>query len=186
MKHKHHIVPKHAGGTDDSSNIIELSIEDHAEAHKILYEQHGRWQDKIAWLALSGQIEVEEAIRLAQSNGSKKFKESADLSVLAKKAWDTRRKNGKDIPWNKGLSKEENDSLKKSSELNKHYRKLGRLSNIGDIMRDKEFDEEHKKKLSETAKNRPKIKCEFCGEEHIKQMYVRWHGDKCKRRQSNV
>jgi predicted molibdopterin-dependent oxidoreductase YjgC len=32
MKHKHHIIPKHMGGTDDESNIIELTIEEHAEA----------------------------------------------------------------------------------------------------------------------------------------------------------
>lgn len=53
MKHKHHIVPKHAGGSDHPSNIIELTIEEHAEAHKILYEQHGRIQDKMAWVGLS-------------------------------------------------------------------------------------------------------------------------------------
>jgi hypothetical protein len=34
MKHKHHIIPRHAGGTDDSSNIIELTVEEHAEEHK--------------------------------------------------------------------------------------------------------------------------------------------------------
>ena len=28
MKHKHHIIPKHAGGTDDPDNLIELSIID--------------------------------------------------------------------------------------------------------------------------------------------------------------
>lgn len=26
MKHKHHIIPKHAGGTDDASNIVELTV----------------------------------------------------------------------------------------------------------------------------------------------------------------
>jgi hypothetical protein len=31
--HKHHIIPKHAGGTNDPSNLVELTIEQHAEAH---------------------------------------------------------------------------------------------------------------------------------------------------------
>ena len=44
--HRHHIIPRHAGGTDDPSNIIELSVEEHAEAHRILYEQYGRWHGK--------------------------------------------------------------------------------------------------------------------------------------------
>jgi hypothetical protein len=61
MKHKHHIVPKHMGGSDDPSNLIELTIEEHAEAHKKLWEEHGRWQDKIAWKTLSGQINIQEA-----------------------------------------------------------------------------------------------------------------------------
>ena len=34
MKHKHHIIPRHMGGTDDPSNLIELTIEEHAEAHR--------------------------------------------------------------------------------------------------------------------------------------------------------
>ena len=53
MSHKHHIIPKHAGGTDDPSNLVELSVDDHAEAHKVLYEQCGRWQDYVAWQGLA-------------------------------------------------------------------------------------------------------------------------------------
>lgn len=53
ITHKHHIVPKHAGGTDDPSNLVELTVEEHAEAHRKLYEQYGRWQDKLAWMGLS-------------------------------------------------------------------------------------------------------------------------------------
>lgn len=63
--HKHHIIPRHAGGTDDPSNLIELTVEEHAEAHKKLWEEHGRWQDEVAWKALSGQIGKEEAAVLA-------------------------------------------------------------------------------------------------------------------------
>ena len=75
-KHNHHILPKYMGGTDDASNLIELSIEEHAQAHLDLYEQHGRWQDRVAHQMLSGQISVAEAIKDAQrlSNlGNKHF-----------------------------------------------------------------------------------------------------------------
>lgn len=61
-KHKHHIIPRHAGGSDDPSNLIELTIEEHAEAHKKLYEEHGRWQDRVAWLSLAGIMKDEERI----------------------------------------------------------------------------------------------------------------------------
>ena len=38
---KHHIIPKHIGGTDNPSIIVELSVEELALAHKKLYEEHG-------------------------------------------------------------------------------------------------------------------------------------------------
>lgn len=67
--HLHHIVPKHMGGTDDPSNLVELSVEEHAEAHKKLFEKHGKWEDELAWKALSGQIEMSEASKEAKRQG---------------------------------------------------------------------------------------------------------------------
>jgi len=72
MKHIHHIIPQYLGGTDDPSNLIELTVEEHAEAHRLLYEQHGNWQDYCAWQALSGQIGKDEAMFMARSKGGKK------------------------------------------------------------------------------------------------------------------
>jgi hypothetical protein len=67
MKHFHHIIPKHLGGTDDSSNLIELTVEEHAEAHRILYETYGRWQDRLAWVGLAGLAPKAELVREAIS-----------------------------------------------------------------------------------------------------------------------
>lgn len=72
MKHKHHIVPKHAGGTDDPTNIIELTVEEHAEAHRILYEKYGRKGDFWAWQGLSGRIGKDEIMRQILSENGKK------------------------------------------------------------------------------------------------------------------
>lgn len=85
--HKHHIVPRHAGGNNDKSNLVELTIEEHAEAHRILYETHGRWQDRVAWLSLSGIMKDEERIYeiLKNSNpGGYKHTEEAKkkLSIM--------------------------------------------------------------------------------------------------------
>ena len=71
MKHKHHIIPKHMGGNNHPSNIIELTVEEHAEAHRLLYEQHNKWQDHVAWRCLSGQITTDEARRQAASNSNR-------------------------------------------------------------------------------------------------------------------
>lgn len=69
--HRHHIIPRHAGGSDDESNIVHLTIAEHAEAHLVLFQKFGRWQDKIAWKMLSGQINLAEA-RLAANIASQK------------------------------------------------------------------------------------------------------------------
>ena len=62
-KHKHHILPKHMGGTDDRDNLIELTPKQHALAHKKLYEKHGKWQDLFAYKALSGRLKNEDIHR---------------------------------------------------------------------------------------------------------------------------
>lgn len=71
MKHKHHIIPKHVGGTDDPSNLVELTVEEHAEAHRLLFEKYGRKEDEIAWKGLAGIIGKEQLVyemcRLANS-----------------------------------------------------------------------------------------------------------------------
>ena len=71
MKHLHHIIPRHAGGTDDPSNLVELTTEEHAEAHRKLYAEHGRWQDFCAWQALSKRIGQEEILRYKQGMANK-------------------------------------------------------------------------------------------------------------------
>jgi len=63
ITHKHHIIPRHMGGGNEVENLIELTIEEHAQAHYELWEKHGKWEDLIAWKALSNQIDKEE-IRL--------------------------------------------------------------------------------------------------------------------------
>lgn len=70
--HLHHIIPKHMGGTDDPDNLVELTVEEHAEAHKKLYEEHGNEFDLIAYRGLTGQITMTEAKKLAQIEGRKK------------------------------------------------------------------------------------------------------------------
>ena len=86
MKHLHHIIPKYMGGTDDSSNLIELTVEEHAEAHRLLYEQHGNWQDYCAWQALSGRIGQEEILRMKQGMANKGRKRTPEQIENMRKA----------------------------------------------------------------------------------------------------
>jgi hypothetical protein len=64
MKHKHHIIPKYMGGGDEPENIIEVTIEEHAELHLDLYLKYGNWQD---WRAFNGLMGVKDEVYEAHS-----------------------------------------------------------------------------------------------------------------------
>lgn len=126
-KHKHHIIPRHMGGTNDKSNLIELTIEEHAEAHRILHEKYGKWQDFVAWKALSGQISSDEARRLLVSlllKGKPKNEEHAAKCRVArlgkKHSEETKKKmsesqTGRKITWDlKATTPEANEKRSKS------------------------------------------------------------------------
>lgn len=125
--HKHHIIPKHMGGSDDPSNLVTVTVEEHAALHKQLWEDLGHWQDKIAWQMLSGQISSAEAIkevqRLYMKNRIISDETRKTIGISQKKRFKTKghpltgykfTKESKEkmrtshigqIPWNKGRIK---------------------------------------------------------------------------------
>ena len=65
--HRHHIIPRHAGGDDSPENLVYLTVEDHAIAHRVLWKLHGRIQDRLAWEGLSGHNTDKEYMRIELS-----------------------------------------------------------------------------------------------------------------------
>ena len=94
MKHKHHIIPRHMGGTDDPTNLVELTVEEHALAHKKLYEEHGCWQDYVAWQGLAKLDKNFDAAKQAMIEGGKK---GAAKSILRWKDPELREKYKRQI-----------------------------------------------------------------------------------------
>lgn len=70
-KHHHHIVPKHRGGTNDISNLVQVTVTQHAMFHYCEWVLWKNEYDKIAWKALSNQISLTEAQKLAHLQGCK-------------------------------------------------------------------------------------------------------------------
>jgi hypothetical protein len=60
MRHKHHIIPKHAGGSDDENNLIEVSLTQHTMWHFANWCLWGRLEDRLAYRGLGGQVQGEE------------------------------------------------------------------------------------------------------------------------------
>lgn len=72
IRHKHHIIPKHMGGSDNKENLIEVSVERHAMFHYCNWKLWGKEEDKIAWKTLSGQMSLSEAQYAAIKLGAQK------------------------------------------------------------------------------------------------------------------
>ena len=143
MKHKHHIIPRHMGGTDDPSNLVELTIDEHAAAHKKLWEEHGRLEDKLAWMGLAGMIDKEEIIRQQLSLASKKGNTGRKRPDLAEYNKGEGRKHSGG-GWNKGMPRTEEEKALMSKN------RKGKGGQKGKVI-----SEEQKRKQSEAMKGRP-------------------------------
>jgi hypothetical protein len=156
-KHKHHIIPKHAGGTDDTSNIITLTIPEHAEAHRLLYEQHGRWQDRVAWLSLAGIMKDEERIYeiLKNSNpGGYKHTDEAKLKISESRRGERNPMYGKPSP-TRGVKRPGIGGRKKGTTWSDEERKKHKLIRSQPGYFEYTRNPERCRKISEAQKGRP-------------------------------
>lgn len=75
-KHRHHIIPRYSGGSNDRSNIVELTPIQHAMWHYAEWLRKGEENDRLAWRGLAGLISSSEAREQAIRLGSKLAKEA--------------------------------------------------------------------------------------------------------------
>lgn len=113
------------------------------------------------------------------------------------------RRTGENNPmFGKKHSNETKEKMKKPRSIahppkTKEFKELMRLKYAGKTYEERFGDEkskklkeilkapkseEHKKKLSATMKNKPKITCPYCKKSCSSGNYSRWHGDNCKSR----
>lgn len=150
IKHKHHIVPKHMGGSDDETNLVELSVEEHAEAHRLLYEQYGKIQDKLAWQGLAGIISNQELIYTLLSESKKGEKnpqwgKAAPNRGIKRPGIGGRKKGTK---WS-DLERSTKEQMHRSRE---HREKMSKVWN--DPERNKKIGQAHKGKIGAASGKR--------------------------------
>lgn len=158
MLHKHHIIPKYMGGSDNPSNLIELTPEEHAEAHRKLYEEHGNWQDYLAWQGLSKRMLSEdvarEASRIANTGKdmSPETRHKISEAKLGKKHSAEHIENNRKAQTGKLLSEEHKEKI--ATALSGRTLSEEHKLNVGAKMKGRVMSEEWRKKLSESAKRR--------------------------------
>lgn len=80
---KHHITPKHMGGSDDESNMIVLTYRQHTLAHLLLYRVFKRKEDKFAY-RLMRRLDKDRKVAIGRMIGEK-HKDSGHIYELGRK-----------------------------------------------------------------------------------------------------
>ena len=140
------------------SPTIPLTIEDHAIAHRMLYEEFGKEEDRRAWLGLSGLMSKEDILKeIAKENGA-----MGKAALIA---------YNKTLPW---LGREKTkEHRQKHSEANKLAWAEGRrkVDPSTNIM----FLDNPSRALA--AKE---MECPHCGKAGRGQGMLRWHMGNCR------
>jgi|AACY02.15.fsa_nt_gi molecular chaperone DnaK (HSP70) len=179
--HRHHIIPRHAGGTDDPSNLIQLTVEEHAEAHKKLWEEYGRIEDKIAWKGLSGIIGKEEIVYYVNEERKRKISKANTGQIShnrgKKFSNEIREKMSKSM---KGISKSEEHKKKLSQSMKGKTASEETKKKMSEAATGHKVSEETRRKIRESKQNLPKLECPHCGFiSHINMK--RYHFNNCKK-----
>jgi hypothetical protein len=193
MKHIHHIIPKHAGGTDDPNNLIELTPEEHAEAHRILYEKYGRIQDKVAWLGLAKLATNKEIIAelLKQPKSEEHKKKISKAHKGMNKPWLV---GSKVTGAKKGVAKtkEHRENISKGKKGKTVPALLGNTNAASlkgkpkskahiDAVRKSINTTEVKEKISNSWAAKPIVTCPHCGKQGKEGHNMnRYHFDNCR------
>lgn len=158
----HHIIPRCLGGTDDSDNLVDLTLREHFICHLLLTKMNANQSlVRSAWLMahtrggvkcnsrtyayLRENLKVTDATRKKMSESfkgrviSQKQREDISKTLSGRKLTAEHRANiKKGQAWRKGVPRSEETKQKM------------REARAGQV-----FSEEHKRKMSESAKHRP-------------------------------
>ena len=183
---KHHIIPKSLGGSNDPSNLVRLTAKEHFICHRLLVKMtegnNKRKMANAAWCMVHLKNPYQDGRYRVTSNIY------ASLKPYMKRSPEVIERVRAKL---KGR--------KKPPRTSEHSAKLGRYVRT----------EEHRKAISDARKAqkglqkrgesalknmsawqkgipKPKFKCEHCGKEVSLTNHIRWHGDKCKSKSTDI
>lgn len=151
---KHHILPIRLGGTDEPSNLLKCNKAMHAFMHMLLWEEHGKYEDWIAWKALSGSIGNDEILiekaKLGGYNARKSLvKHFSNPENRLKKIEPAKKAREK---WWNNLSKEQQRSWLEKVSGKGRKQPQSQKDAVSKANKGKIFTQEHKNNLSTSHK----------------------------------
>lgn len=179
--HKHRIVPGHMGGTYEPSNVINLTIQEHAIWHYELWVYYGKSEDWVAWKCLSGCAKDPEVWFTKCGLGGakisvslKRYYETHHSPMFGNKHSEKTKNKMSRVKIEKGTAKGQNNPMFGRNHTEETRKKMG--VNRGDLSGDnnpmygRKHSEETRKKIginrgNMSGKNNPNYK----------------HGKRCKR-----
>jgi uncharacterized protein YlaI len=226
----HHIIPKSLGGSNKKSNLVLLTAKEHFIAHLLLFKMHtGKDKAKMAnalFKMCSNNPSQQRQFNARYYEFSKRmlsqYQSGENSTFFGKKhSTETLRKQSESkignknpafgkVPWNKGLTKDTSESMKKISEKQqerykdtthrvgkKHSeetkQKLSKLHHgipkspehkekLSLANQGKTISESAKEKMSKKLKGRKKPTdiCPHCNKEMSVGTLNRWHNNNCK------
>jgi hypothetical protein len=193
----HHILPRSLGGSDDATNLVELTAREHFVCHWLLTKMYtGAERGKMInalWMMQGQSIHqkryetkitsrVYENLRKEYSEHISKMN-TGRIQPLEEKqrqraAQIGRKRNPFSNEWKENLSK----NHKSKKEGFDGAISLETRKKIGDKIRGRKMSEEEKirRGLANKGKKREKIPCPHCEQMISVNTYPRWHGDNCK------
>lgn len=194
--YRHHVIPRHEWkrrfgnliGFNAPDNVVWLTLEQHIQVHRILYEMNGNEYDNLAANMLSGNIGKEDSIRLlpAIANRGRKHTVAQNLAksqymkVVAQieKFREDKRilMMGNKCALGARYNRTEGDNKAKS------LRMLGTHNALG-FKHPKEYGEAISKRLSGIPQQ--KVSCRHCRKVGGKTLMVRYHFDNCKKKDAS-
>lgn len=151
LYHMHHIIPRHMGGSDDPDNLVRLTIEEHAEAHRLLYEKFDKKEDLWAWKGLSGIVPRQELIKEIMYQSGIRGNKVAN-------------ENGAYLKANRARTERYHNDPEWAAEIR---RKQSKPKSVTENYFGPKSDD-HKENMRKTALKRERIPCSKCGKGYTK------------------
>lgn len=192
---KHHIIPRSLGGTNNQSNLVKLTAREHFICHLLLPKMLEGSQRRSMWYASYLMIRgirkkhyspTSRSYQLARKNMIKANKERPGPMLGKTMPEETRSKISNTL---KGR--------KQPPRTPEHSAKLGQYERTAECriaisnMRKAQTGlqkrtDKTKQQMSEWQKGipKPKLLCNYCKKEISFTNHARWHGDKCKLKNS--